>query len=168
MDSHLDRLAKQYGISPTRPSPDNEEVPIADETKRKVLAALGVDERSSQVPIKKQPSKVIPKSYLPSVLESRRVWGISLQLYELRSKRNWGIGDFEDLIGMIMLASSLGADFVGLNPLHAPFLADPDRCSPYEPSNRQMLNPRSRRYAQRRRRQDRPCRGAKAPLPGAA
>jgi 4-alpha-glucanotransferase len=42
---------------------------------------------------------------------------------------------------MIKLASSLGADFVGLNPLHAPFLSDPDRCSPYEPSNRQMLNP---------------------------
>ncbi|MGO7785831.1 hypothetical protein ACC717_38405, partial [Rhizobium ruizarguesonis] len=25
--------------------------------------------------------------------------------------------------------------------LHAPFLADPDRCSPYEPSSRQHLNP---------------------------
>lgn len=92
-------------------------------------------------PLKHKPSKAIPKSYLPEALKQGRVWGISLQLYELRSKRNWGIGDFEDLIDMIRLACSLGADFIGLNPLHAPFLADPDRCSPYEPSTRQMLNP---------------------------
>jgi 4-alpha-glucanotransferase len=91
--------------------------------------------------VRKHKSKPIPKSYLPDVLEKERVWGISLQLYELRSRRNWGIGDFEDLIAMIRLANSLGADFVGLNPLHAPFLSDPHRCSPYEPSNRQMLNP---------------------------
>ena len=42
---------------------------------------------------------------------------------------------------MADLAGSLGADFIGLNPLHAPLLADPERCSPYEPSNRQHLNP---------------------------
>ena len=141
MGSHLDQLAKQHGISLTRPSPDNVEVPISDETKRQVLAALGVAEKSAVTPLKQKPSQAIPKSYLPEALEQGRVWGISLQLYELRSERNWGIGDFEDLIGMIRLASSLGADFIGLNPLHAPFLADPDRCSPYEPSNRQMLNP---------------------------
>jgi 4-alpha-glucanotransferase len=141
LDSHLDCLAKEHGISLTRPSPDNVEVPISDVTKRSILAALGVEKKTAQQRAKKQRSKTIPKSYLPDVLETGRVWGISLQLYELRSKRDWGIGDFEDLIGMIRLARSLGADFVGLNPLHAPFLADPDRCSPYEPSNRQMLNP---------------------------
>ncbi|SFB62344.1 4-alpha-glucanotransferase [Rhizobium sp. NFR07] len=141
MGSHLDLLAKQHGISLTRPSPDNVEVPVSDETKRQVLAALGVEEKSAVTPLKQKPSKAIPKSYLPEALEQGRVWGISLQIYELRSERNWGIGDFEDLIGMIRLGSLLGADFIGLNPLHAPFIADPDRCSPYEPSNRQMLNP---------------------------
>lgn len=141
MGSHLDQLAKQHGISLMRPSPDNVEVPISDETKRQVLAALGVDERSAVTQQKQPPPKAIPQSYLSETLEQGGVWGISLQLYELRSKRNWGIGDFEDLIGMTRLCSSLGADFVGLNPLHAPFLADPDRCSPYEPSSRQMLNP---------------------------
>jgi 4-alpha-glucanotransferase len=34
-----------------------------------------------------------------------------------------------------------GADFVGINPLHALFWTDPDRCSPYFPSTRQFLNP---------------------------
>jgi len=147
MDSHLDRLAKEHGISLTRPSPENVEVPIADDVKRKVLAALGVAVDSGpRTPVRRSATnhsseKIIPRSFLPELLEKDRVWGISLQLYELRSERNWGIGDFEDLVEMIRFAASLGADFVGLNPLHAPFLADPDWCSPYEPSNRQMLNP---------------------------
>ncbi|MGV1872524.1 4-alpha-glucanotransferase [Agrobacterium rosae] len=147
MSSDLDHLAQEHGIRLTRPSPDNVEVPVTDTTKRAVLSALRVDVAGASSlaephPDQKQRSnKAIPKSYLPNFLERGRVWGISLQLYDLRSRRNWGIGDFEDLIEMVRLAKSLGADFVGLNPLHAPFLADPDRCSPYEPSNRQMLNP---------------------------
>jgi len=147
MRSHLDQLAKIYGVGLTRPSPQNVEVPITDTTKRKILAALGVEidprrnKAASRPAAKRSVNKIIPKSFLPSFLEGKRVWGISLQLYELRSTRNWGIGDFEDLVEILSLAGDLGADFVGLNPLHAPFLADPDRCSPYEPSNRQMLNP---------------------------
>lgn len=114
MGSHLDQLARHHGISPTRPSPDNVEVPVSDETKWKVLAALGVNQKSVVTVLKQQSSKTIPKSYLPKALKQGRVWGISLQLYELRSKRNWGIGDFEDLAGMIRFGSSLGADSSGL------------------------------------------------------
>ena len=145
--ARLDELACQHGIGLTRPSPANTEVPITNKTKRKMLAALGVDlrrkdfaEEGKKRPAKRSARKPIPKSYLPDFLSNTRVWGISLQLYELRSARNWGIGDFQDLLAIVDLARSLGADFIGLNPLHAPFLADPDRCSPYEPSNRQMLN----------------------------
>jgi 4-alpha-glucanotransferase len=147
MISDLDHLARDHGVNLTRPSPDNVEVPISDATKRNVLYALGVDvagaypKAARRHDPKQSSKKTVPKSYLPDFLERGRVWGISLQLYELRSKRNWGIGDFEDLIEMVRLAKGLGGDFIGLNPLHAPFLADPDRCSPYEPSNRQMLNP---------------------------
>ncbi|MFP3546771.1 4-alpha-glucanotransferase [Rhizobium sp. SIMBA_035] len=145
-NSRLDRLAKKHGISFKRPSPDNVDVAITDNTKQKILRALGVlvesgAERLGRNAIHEASSKAIPRSFLPEFLLTDRVWGISLQLYELRSERNWGIGDFQDLVDIIRLAGSLGADFIGLNPLHAPFLADPDRCSPYEPSNRQMLNP---------------------------
>lgn len=147
MNSSLDKLALQYGISLTRPDPSGSDVPISDATKRKLLGALGIQPVkcptntglvSSRKP---RSSPAAAKSYLPDALKMGRVWGLSLQLYELRSRRNWGIGDFEDLVQMIEIANTLGADFVGLNPLHAPFLADPERCSPYEPSNRQMLNP---------------------------
>ena len=70
-----------------------------------------------------------------------RCWLVAVQLYGVRSKRNWGIGDFTDLEGLIELAAGLGADGVGLNPLHALFDDHPADCSPYSPNSRLFLNP---------------------------
>jgi 4-alpha-glucanotransferase len=69
-----------------------------------------------------------------------RCWLLAVQLYGVRSARNWGIGDFTDLEGLIELASHLGADGVGLNPLHALFDDRPADCSPYSPNSRLFLN----------------------------
>jgi 4-alpha-glucanotransferase len=70
-----------------------------------------------------------------------RCWLLAVQLYGVRSARNWGIGDFTDLEGLIELAGRLGADGVGLNPLHALFDDRPGDCSPYSPNSRLFLNP---------------------------
>ena len=70
-----------------------------------------------------------------------RCWLLAVQLYGVRSARNWGIGDFTDLEGLIELAAGLGADGVGLNPLHALFDDRPTDCSPYSPNSRLFLNP---------------------------
>jgi 4-alpha-glucanotransferase len=69
-----------------------------------------------------------------------RCWLLAVQLYGVRSARNWGIGDFTDLVGLIELAGRLGADGVGLNPLHALFDDRPADCSPYSPNSRLFLN----------------------------
>jgi 4-alpha-glucanotransferase len=69
-----------------------------------------------------------------------RGWLLAVQLYGIRSARNWGIGDFTDLSGLIELAHHLGADGVGLNPLHALFDDRPGDCSPYSPNSRLFLN----------------------------
>jgi 4-alpha-glucanotransferase len=69
-----------------------------------------------------------------------RCWLMAVQLYGVRSARNWGIGDFTDLEGLIDLARQLGADGVGLNPLHALFDDRPGDCSPYSPNSRLFLN----------------------------
>src|SRR5262249_3664903 len=69
-----------------------------------------------------------------------RGWLLAVQLYSIRSARNWGIGDFTDLEGLIELAAALGADGVGLNPLHALFDDRPTDCSPYSPNSRMFLN----------------------------
>src|SRR6185503_17186604 len=76
------------------------------------------------------------RCYQPGFLEKGgRVWGFALQLYGLRSARNWGIGDFGDLRRVVEHAAKLGAGMIGLNPLHAASL------SPYSPSSRRALNP---------------------------
>jgi 4-alpha-glucanotransferase len=69
-----------------------------------------------------------------------RGWLLAVQLYGIRSARNWGIGDFTDLEGLIKLAGQLGADGVGVNPLHALFDDRPLDCSPYSPNSRLFLN----------------------------
>src|SRR5665213_2457390 len=69
-----------------------------------------------------------------------RCWLVAVQLYGVRSARNWGIGDFTDLEGLLELAAGLGADGVGLNPLHALFDDRPTDCSPYSPNSRLFLN----------------------------
>jgi (1->4)-alpha-D-glucan 1-alpha-D-glucosylmutase len=69
-----------------------------------------------------------------------RVWGPSVQLYGLRSARNWGIGDLGDLAVLLEWAAARGAALVGLNPLHALFAHNPAHCSPYSPSTRLCWN----------------------------
>jgi len=69
-----------------------------------------------------------------------RGWLLAVQLYGVRSARNAGIGDFTDLEGLIDLAGQLGADGVGLNPLHVLFDDRPADCSPYSPNSRLFLN----------------------------
>jgi (1->4)-alpha-D-glucan 1-alpha-D-glucosylmutase len=81
------------------------------------------------------------RCYRPSSLEGDgRRWGIAVQLYAMRSERNWGFGDFTDLMAVVRGAARLGAAAVGLNPLHALFPLQPESASPYAPSSRLFLN----------------------------
>jgi 4-alpha-glucanotransferase len=72
--------------------------------------------------------------------DDRPIWGISAQLYLLRSDRNWGIGDFTDLKSLVEIAADLRASIIGLNPLHTMFLDRPEHASPYSPASRLFLN----------------------------
>ena len=76
----------------------------------------------------------------PALREGRRIWGPAVQLYGLRSQRNWGIGDFTDLKMLLDLAADAGAGIVGVNPLHALFPDQPGQFSPYSPSSRLFVN----------------------------
>lgn len=74
------------------------------------------------------------------VAEGRRAWGLSVQLYGVRSQRNWGMGDFGDLGRLLDWAAEAGAALIGLNPLHALYPHNPLHISPYSPSSRQFVN----------------------------
>ncbi|MBI5936932.1 MAG: 4-alpha-glucanotransferase [Betaproteobacteria bacterium] len=76
----------------------------------------------------------------PCIAEGGRVWGLSVQLYGVRSQRNWGMGDFGDLSHLLAWAAQAGAAFVGVNPLHALYPHNPLHISPYSPSSRQFVN----------------------------
>ena len=69
-----------------------------------------------------------------------RSWGLTAQLYGLRSARDWGIGDFSDLATLCREGGKLGVAAVGINPLHALFAAEPRHFSPYSPSSRVWLD----------------------------
>ena len=81
------------------------------------------------------------RCHLPAELgPGSRSWGLSCQLYGLRSERNWGIGDFTDLAMLARAAGRCTASVVGINPLHALFAAEPRHVSPYSPSSRSQLD----------------------------
>jgi 4-alpha-glucanotransferase len=75
-----------------------------------------------------------------TMAQGEKVWGLSVQLYCLRSENNWGVGDFSDLSFLVEKLAKQGAQFVGLNPIHALYPANPNICSPYGPSSRRWLN----------------------------
>ena len=103
------------------------------EVRRALLKALGPRKRASR---KISFSGKADRCHQPEPLElGARLWGFTVQLYGLRSARNWGIGDFGDLRTLVETAAGLGAAFVGVNPLHAT-----SGTSPYSPSSRHALN----------------------------
>jgi (1->4)-alpha-D-glucan 1-alpha-D-glucosylmutase len=81
------------------------------------------------------------RCYLPPAVDrGAKVWGLAVQLYGLRSARNWGIGDFGDLEVLARQVHAAGGACIGLNPLHALDPNNPVAASPYSPSSRLFLN----------------------------
>ena len=101
---------------------------IDAEVREALLKAMGPERAARKIEIERG------RCYQPEVLERQRLWGFMVQLYGVRSERNWGIGDFTDLKHLIDIAAGLGAAVVGVNPLHA------TQGSPYSPSSRHALN----------------------------
>ena len=82
-----------------------------------------------------------PKTcYNPQEASTDKLWGFSAQLYSLRSKTNWGLGDYSDLQLLVTESARQGAAVIGVNPLHPLFQNNPAHCSPYSPTSRRFLN----------------------------
>ena len=89
------------------------------------------------------PLLVVPDRIDPTALRKKpRLWGIVSQLYSVRSRASWGIGDLRDLTEISDWGSrDLGADFVLINPVHATEPAVPVEPSPYLPVSRRYRSP---------------------------
>lgn len=87
---------------------------------------------------------IVAPAQAPSVAEvvgRPRAWGVTAALYGLRSARNLGLGDYRDLATAAAGLAALGADFLGINPVHAQGAAC-EGISPYTPTCRTAFEPR--------------------------
>ncbi len=79
---------------------------------------------------------------LPARMGNARTWGLATQLYSVRSKRSWGVGDLTDLTDLAVWSGArYGAGYVLVNPLHAAAPTRPMEPSPYLPTSRRFVNP---------------------------
>lgn len=87
------------------------------------------------------PLAVAPDTLERPELSGGRGWGVMEQLYSVRSRRSWGVGDIRDLAETAAFFGDLGADFILINPLHAASPVAPMAPSPYLPVTRRFVNP---------------------------
>ncbi len=73
--------------------------------------------------------------------DSTGAWGALAQLYSVRSRASWGVGDLADLGDLGWFFGTAGADFLLINPLHAAEPVPPMSPSPYRPTTRRWVNP---------------------------
>ena len=106
------------------------------EVLRRVIAELA---KSQAEPAVYPDTGIAPQAAFQG--DGRRVWILAVQLYGVRSARNWGHGDFTDLAALLEIVAGLGGAGVGLNPLHALFYDRSATGSPYSPSSRLFINP---------------------------
>ena len=70
-------------------------------------------------------------------------WGWAVQMYAVRSKKSWGIGEFRDLRALNEWSRDNGASMTLVNPLHAVAPTPHQQPSPYFPTSRCFRNPLS-------------------------
>jgi 4-alpha-glucanotransferase len=102
-----------------------------------VIKAL-TDEGVSESILVVTPERLHP----PALASGDRLWGLMAQIYSVRSRRSWGVGDLVDLADLAAWSGhALGADFVLVNPLHSAAPIVPMTPSPYLPATRRFPNP---------------------------
>ncbi|HET7408998.1 MAG TPA: 4-alpha-glucanotransferase [Paracoccaceae bacterium] len=141
----LARLCASHGIEPRYHGIDGAEQEVPEDTLRTLAEVFDLTAEAETAPagIAEARAEIAPpRCFVPPVLQDARAWGITAQVASLVSDRNLGMGDFADLASLAQIAAAEGADFLGVNPLHAMFWSDPERISPFSPSNRRFLDPR--------------------------
>jgi 4-alpha-glucanotransferase len=134
----LATTAQRWGVEPEYHDVFGSRHTASADTLRRLIAAISV---GREHPYNFGPAPEATNATRAYQGDGRRLWALMVQLYALRSRRNWGHGDFTDLSQLIAIAAAHGAAGVGLNPLHALFIDRAEQASPYAPNSRLYLNP---------------------------
>ena len=130
----ISERARAWGILPAYHGWQGDLVTASPEVEAAILEAMGAD---TDMP---PPQPVPPESDGRCEAGPERAWGWAIQLYAVRSRDSWGIGDFADLARFGRWARQAGASLVLLNPLGAQAPVHPYEASPYFASSRRFRN----------------------------
>src|SRR6202165_2462100 len=126
--------AGRWGILPAYHGWQGDLVETLPATTDAILAAMGAAQdrppRIRRLKLQDDPCAAAPD----------RAWGWAIQLYALRSRDSWGIGDLADLRRFGRWSRRRGASVILLNPLGAQTPTLPYEPSPYYASSRRFRN----------------------------
>ena len=130
----MDERGRRWGVVPEYFGYTGERVTANPEAAAAVLASL---DATTQNPPRPKPDHLPEGQCAPA---PERAWGWAVQLYALRSRGSWGVGDFGDLRQFGRWARRQGASLVLISPLGAQTPTLPYEPSPYYSSSRRFLN----------------------------
>jgi len=150
VDEELRQRAERAGVATSYDDWAGRPVEVAPEAVERVLAALS-DVAPPRVEVVRRDVgpygvqrsddgsvTVVAPPGVPA--QAGRLWGWQVQLYQLRSARSWGVGDYADLATLVSAVAATGAGVVLVNPLHAVTPVAPVQPSPYYPSSRRFAS----------------------------
>jgi 4-alpha-glucanotransferase len=140
-DPELARRAEAAGIAPRYVNWVGEPVEVSDAVLTAILAALAAAPPGPGHAAD-QDQAAGPAAAALAPVPDRRSWGLTVQLYSVRSRQSWGHGDLHDLADLARWSGrDLGAGFILVNPLHAAEPKPPVSPSPYLPMTRRYSSP---------------------------
>jgi 4-alpha-glucanotransferase len=123
----------RWGVLPQYYGYRGDVVTTSPATEDAILAAMGA---TSDHPLRARGVAISGRCEPPP----RRAWGWAAQIYALRSRESWGIGDLADLRRLGRMARSHGASVLLINPLGAQPPTPHQEPCPYYASSRRFLN----------------------------
>src|SRR5450759_4658240 len=123
-----------WGVLPRYFGYSGNVVETTSETEGAILAAMGA---GSDHPPRARRREIPPVKSAPP---PSRAWGWAAQIYAVRSRESWGIGDLADLRRLGRMARSQGASVLLINPLGAQPPTPHQEPCPYYASSRRFLN----------------------------
>ena len=130
----MSERSKRWGVLPAYFGWQGDHVETPPHVGEAILTAMGA---TGERPPRLRSAGLSPDPCAPP---PRRAWGWAIQLYALRSKESWGIGDLADLRRFARWSKAAGASAILVNPLGAQTPTLPYEPSPYYASSRRFRN----------------------------